>query len=405
MKKIDLLVMKKWSFIFYSVLVMVVAGCSGDVAPIEPVHPDNVIDQEIYSDVPIEFGYGGMTKAPITEDDLRNGQDFYLFSIEDGVQDLTSSKELNIYNARMNYLSGYGFIFNNASYYYHKDTDTTYRFNSYSTLTTHLLKSEREIKARFYAYSAEVVQESGMKVKYNSTLGAYHGDILFSKAHMNVTTEGGNQETIDTFNASIVKENNKKPTFHYTHATAALMFRVTFSHNRDMSPYIIRVAGLRIKNSPSQADLCLVNLDEPSKEGTFDPESFVYSSQGAEWPKLQTNPGGSGALNFDIDSDFYSGQLSSGYMFIVPQKEPLKCIMHVMRVNKENPNANGHYYYEFELDPADYDPNLTSGHEAGMLYSYNIVLDWNSTFIDPKSVGPIVRNGKQVPATNWNTLQ
>ena len=396
--------MKNWIFIFYSLLAMIVAGCSDVEKPLDQVTPDYDFEQDIYSDVPIEFGYGGMTKAPITEYDLHNGQDFYLFSIEDGVQDLTSSEELNIYNARMNYQDGYGFKFKDASYFYPLGSEKKYKFNSYSTLNAHLLRNEREVKARFYAYNAEV-QDSGKKVRYNSTLGAHHGDILFGKAHMEVTTQDGNNETIDAFNASVIRENNKKPSFHYEHVTAALMFRVTFSHNRDMSPYIIRVAGLRIKNSPSQADLCLVNLDEPSKEGTFDPESFVYSSRGAEWPKLQTNPGGSGALNFDIDSDFYSGQLSSGYMFIVPQKEPLKCIMHVMRVNKENPNANGHYYYEFELDPADYDPNLTSGHEAGMLYSYNIVLDWNSTFIDPKSVGPIVRNGKQVPATNWNTLQ
>ena len=404
MKKNYLFEMTRWGFIFCTVLAMAVAGCSGDVAPIDPINPDNVIEQDIYSDVPIEFGYGGMTKAPITDADLHNGKSFYLFSIEDGVQDLTQSRELNIYNAPMSYLSGYGFKFKNTSYYYPSGADKKYRFNSYRTSYVHLLKESRAIKARFYASTTPITDESGNR-NVNSTLGAYDGDIVFSKATMDVSAQDGSAEIIDAFNASIVKQSGKKPTFKYEHVTAALMFRVTFSHNRDMSPYIIRVAGLRIKNSPSQADLCLVNLDEPSKEGTFDPESFVYSSQGAEWPKLQTNPGGSGALNFDIDSDFYSGQLSSGYMFIVPQKEPLKCIMHVMRVNKENPNANGHYYYEFELDPADYDPNLTSGHEAGMLYSYNIVLDWNSTFIDPKSVGPIVRNGKQVLRTNWESLQ
>ena len=398
--------MKNWIFIFYSLLAMIVAGCSDVEKPLDQVTPDYDFEQDIYSDVPIEFGYAGMTKAPITEYDLHNGQDFYLFSIEDGVQDLTSSEELNIYNARMNYQDGYGFKFKDASYFYPLGSEKKYKFNSYSTLNAHLLRNEREVKARFYAYNAEV-QDSGKKVKYNSTLGAHHGDILFSKAHMEVTTQDGNNETIDAFNASVIRENNKKPSFHYEHVTAALMFRVTFSHNRrmgDNDEYKIRVAGLRIKNSPSQADMWLVNLDDPSKEGTFDPESYVFSKKGDEWPKLQTNPGGSGSLIFDIDENFYSDTLSSGYMFIVPQKEPLKCIMNVARIHKTNPGANAPYYYEFELDPADYNPNLTSGHEAGMQYNYNIVLDWNSTFLDPKSVGPVVRNATQVPATNWNTL-
>ena len=77
--------MKNWIFIFYSLLAMIVAGCSDVEKPLDQVTPDYDFEQDIYSDVPIEFGYGGMTKAPITEYDLHNGQDFYLFSIEEDI--------------------------------------------------------------------------------------------------------------------------------------------------------------------------------------------------------------------------------------------------------------------------------------------------------------------------------
>ena len=375
------------------------AGCSADVAPLEPVLPNDYQGPELYSDIPVEFGYEGMTKAPMTNDVLSEGHDFRLFSVEEGTQDLTQSSELYIYDEKINYHSGYGFRFKNDSYYYPGKSDKKYNFYSYYSFYSEVLKGQRETKVRFYSYQHRTQNQ----VTQPGTLGSYDGDVLFSKATMDITDETGTS-TIDAFNAQIVRDNNKKPVFNFKHVTAALHFKTTLKLTRDMGPYIIRIAGLRLKNSPAQADMWLVNLDDPSKDGTFDPASLRMAENVSQRPFLKNDRGDSGSLNFDMGPDFKSGTLASGYMFIVPQKEPLRCIMHVMRINPADSRANASYYYEFDLDPKDYNPELTEGHEAGMLYNYNIVLDWGSTFIDPKSVGPIVKNATQVPKENWNSL-
>ena len=399
--------MKIRDFIFCSWLVMLVVSCSEIDSTLDPVTPGSGFEQDIFSEVPIEFGYGGMTKAPMTTESLSEKNNFGLFSVEEGVEDLRMTTDLNLRNAIINYRPGYGFVFGKKSEtcFYPEDPDKRYSFYAYysyrndedviqAALDDEVIEAERAVKVRFYSYMTPN--------KVSSTLGSHNGDVLYSKARKAMPAEDGSVQTVDAFNAPIVRKYGN-PEFQFRHVCALLHFTVTLDLTRSMGDYFIRVAGLRIKNSPAQADMWLVNLDDPSKEGTFDPNSFVFAKEEGQIPFLRNESGSSGALNFDIPSTFTNAPLGAAYMFIPPQKEPLKCILSVARVNETDPKANETYYYEFELDPEDYDEDLTSGHEAGMQYNYNIVLDWGHT--SNGSVGPIVRNAKQVLPQNWKSIE
>ena len=378
---------------------MIMAGCSDVEVPDLSFPPGH--QEQLYTDVPIEFGCGGITKAPMTTESLSPTNNFGLFSVEEGIDDLKKDSDLKIRNSIINYRPGQGFAFAKSAEtcYYPSNTDKKYKFYAYysyrndeNVITENrndeVLETEDAIKVRFYSYEKTLSD----KTKVSGTLGAHNGDVLYGKAAVG---------DIEAFNAPIVQEYGR-PSFDFMHATTALHFTVSLNLSRDMGEYIIRVAGLRIKNSPAQADMYLINLNDSLTEGTFDPSSFVYAQNPSELPFLRNEAGNSGALNYDITTDFTSAALGAGYMFIVPQKEPLECIINIMRVNKNNPGANAPYYYEFKLDPSDYDESLTEGHEAGVLYKYNIVLDWGNT--SNGSVGPIVKNATQVQASNWNTI-
>ena len=372
-------------------LVMIMAGCSDDVASIRPVTPGDQIEQDIYSDVPVEFGFGGMTKGPLTREELNSSNNFGIFSLEEGTDNLKKPGELNLNNVIINYYDGYGFRFSSSRKYFYPVSDKKYKFYAYYTyrndelvdVQSEQIVTERSTLLRFYSYTYNGV---------SATFGSHLGDVLYGKA---LSADGS-----DAFNYSTVKQNGQ-PSFYFKHATAALHFTVSLDLTRNEfreKGYIIRVAGLRLINSPAQADLCLMNLDDPSKEGTF--VNPVYASKTSDRPRLFNTAGNSASLNYNIDADFTSDVLGAGYMFVVPQEEPIECILAVMRVDPNNSGFNATYYYKFKLDPRDYGLS-SSAHEAGMLYDYNIVLDWGMT--PAGSVGPVVkmRGAEQTTGKEW----
>ena len=394
--------MKKWSFIFFSVLAMIVAGCS-DVAPIDPIRPDGVVDQEVDSDVPVEFGYGGMTKAPVTTETLTIDKNFGLFSVEKGVQDLRKADALNFRNKIIKYDPGFGFRFGSyasETVFYPRKSTKEYQFYAYyahrndslikpQLLDKGVVETGRERKIRFYSYTT--------KDNISATLGTHNGDILWSRA---VSKDG----MYDSFNAAIAMAGHK-PQFTFRHATACLTFKVKMKEPLSMSmdDNYFSIDWLRIINSPCQADMWLINLDDSTKEGAFDTDSYVFGREGVAvdntlipYPGLRSADGKNYNVNQTIkplEYDF-DGPLGAGYMFIVPQEEPLLCRIKISRWNAGK--STGAFYYEFYLDPSEYNSQLTSAHEAGMRYNYTIIIDWTSAGTINNSRGPVVVGSKAI---------
>lgn len=393
--------MKKWSFIFFSVLAMIVAGCS-DVAPIDPIRPDGVVDQGVDSDVPVEFGYGGMTKAPVTTETLTIDKNFGLFSVEKGVQDLRKADALNFRNKVIKYDPGYGFRFGSYAselVFYPRRSKKEYHFYAYyAHRNDSLIKPQiwdkgivetgRERKVRFYSYTT--------KDMISATLGTHNGDILWSKA---VSEDG----MYDSFNAAIAMAGHK-PHFTFRHATACLTFKVKIKEptSRPMDDYSFSIDWLRIINSPCQADMWLINLDDSTKEGSFDPGSYIFGQEGVAvdnnlvpYPGLRSATGGYNVAEMINPREYdFTKPLGAGYMFIVPQEEPLLCRIKISRWR--NGASNGAFYYEFYLDPSEYNSQLTNAHEAGMRYNYTINVDWTSAGTFTGAVGPVVVGSKAI---------
>ena len=394
--------MRRWSFIFFGMLAMIMAGCSDVVAPVGSVNPDNVADYEVDYDVPVEFGYGGMTKAPVTTETLTIDKNFGLFSVEKGVTDLRNRDALNFRNKIIKYDPGFGFRFGSyasETVFYPRKSTKEYQFYAYyAHRNDSLIKPQiwdkgvvetgRERKVRFYSYAT--------KDMISATLGTHNGDVLWSKA---VSEDG----LYDSFNASIAVAGHK-PHFVFRHATACLYFKIKMKEpvSRPMDGYYFSVDWLRILNSPCQADMWLINLDDPTKEGAFDPDSFVLGQEGVAvdnnlvpYPGLRSVTGGYNVSQTIKPDEFdFDGPLGAGYMFVVPQEEPLLCRIKMSRW--KDGKSSGAFYYEFYLDPSEYNPALTSAHEAGMRYHYTINVDWTSAGTFNGSTGPVVVGSRAV---------
>ena len=391
--------MKNRIFIFCSVLAMIVAGCSGVEKPLDQVAPDYDFEQNIYSDVPIEFGYGGTTKAPLTTERLSTTSNFGLFSVKEATDDLRKSEDLNFRNHAMNYYPGVGFRLSGGTYYYPIGSESKYKFYAYYTwqddpsinAMADFQESAKQTMVRFYSYQREVngIYRSGV-------LGSNNGDVIYGKAACG---------SIDAFNSSVVKRYGN-PKFHFQHATAGLYLEIKLKDTptRDMGQRAIRIVSFEIIDSPAQADLCIVDLDDPSNEGKF--FNQVYPANASQnlilrYPNTETiNPGGGYIRQLAQSDAGVTYRFGHGYMFIVPQDGPVTAKIVLRRFNLSTGKSEGDYIYELKLDPADYgyrgpnhDEEVVSRYDAGVMYNYTITFDWGSA---RGGTGPIVVGGKLI---------
>lgn len=424
MKKIDLLVMKKWSFIFYSVLVMVVAGCSDDVAPITPVCPDNVIEQEIYSDVPIEFGYGGVTKAT-DEDFLAENKYFGIFTAlkgKDGVTDFRNKGNLSIIdNTVIRYVNDFGFKFRYPSedvVYYYPSSDEEYVFYAYYKYdANNILLNENKY-----------LEDGTMKTTVTSIVRKMDlGELSWPGAMLWAKAAADGNPSIDGFNASAVRKGHS-PVFNFKHPMAKVCITVSLAENLTIYserpnfnyPKVwIQLDMLGLVNSPSEAEFCIAHTD-PNKEGKFDEETYVYPevSRSYYWT------GADNSIDKQIENDLYK----MAYMRSKENSRSLKCRFQITDTGKtqvpgqgvvmippraaDNPLVcrlrlsysdgsgvrTGYQNYDVTLDPAKY--GFNEGYKAGYVYNYNIVIDYKTLYKPGPAYGPYV-NGVWLNECNY----
>lgn len=391
MREIYLYTLNTFRFIFYSVLVIVLAGCSDHVAPIVPVNPDNSIDQTIYSDVPIEFGCGEMTKAPINNmKDLESTTNYGLFSVKQGTEDLANQNSLiDFKNELLTYNKAYGFNVKGA---YYPNTDDKYSFYSYYTYQNDSLiragvstddsfkTTQTKTSVAMYAYQPP----NGLKQR----LLGYQHDVLLAKAK-GVDPKTGAE--IDAFNASVVKA-GAKPVFNFTHPMSLVSFSVTLAQNltSDLGANMLRVDQVSLMNSPCYAELCIIDLEpDPTKnmEGKF--ENIQYSDQEGKVPFLR-GADNSRSLRCELltPDRGVTKPLGAQTMVIVPQVEPLICRMQISSHKYDSAKGtfihSGNWKYDIELDPLDYVDEASEFYNTmlaegrylpGCSYEFNIIVD------------------------------
>lgn len=363
--------------LFYA-LAMIMAGCTRDIhEPITNGDDENGHEEVILSRVPIEFGYTGIdSKAPVTTiEGLGANASFGLFSVDKHTDDLTKSDGLNFRNRVMTYVPGEGFRlgYSNAQItcYYPSGDDVEYDFYAYYahrndsllragvSMDPQMVNKQTKTSVHFYSYAVD---------KLSATFGSDKGDILWAKA----SAEGG-------YNEGYVRENGN-PSFTFRHVTTALSFKITLKEQtkRPMDDHVMLLVNrLWIKNSPVQADLCLIDR-EGDAEGKF--ENLVYSDDVSLVPYLR-GPGGGRALEctFRANEKGVTKVLGRGDMFIVPQEGPLVCRLEIGRCTLQadgvSYKTDGWWTYEMELDPMEFGAS-SSSYEAGMTYNYNIVMDF-----------------------------
>ena len=376
-------------------LAMIVAGCSEGVAPIDPVHPDNVIDQDIYSDVPIEFGYGGMTKAPLT--DLQDATYFGLFSVKDGsVNLLQQNSDIRFWNQKIKYENDFGFRFyENGTqnprqlFYYYPKSDEKYSFYAYYTLqeesflspaVDEISTTDTKSYVKMYAYP--------IKPNIKRLLGNFE-DVLWSKAQ-GVDPETG--EIFDAFNASSARK-DIKPSFVFSHPMSMLRFSVELASplSRDLGKHMISVDYLVLMNSPCEADLCIIDLEEDKSknaEGKF--ENLRFTDDVSKAPFLRGLDDSRTLSCKLIKEDQGKRQpLGKETMVVVPQKDPIRCRIRLSNNAYVSPGEwkyGGHYFtYEIILNPFDYVDKNSALYEKmkaegcflpGYIYNFNIVVDF-----------------------------
>lgn len=376
------------------------AGCTTDMVSPDSALQDKVPGQELYSDVPIEFGYGGMTKADIGNTALSGH--FGLFSKLKGTDDLSKTDRLNFRNRVIRYENDFGFRFGYASEdrtMYYPASDEEYSFYAYYTYQ-HDSLIRAGVSTDDMTISTRTKTYIHMKSFGTPCVLGSDGDVLWSKAE---SYDVATATYIDGFNADIVKD-GFKPVFTFGHPVAVVSFTVSLAENttKPLGTTRLRLEHLWLMNSPYQADLCIVDVEEdPDKnmEGRF--ENLQYTDEESKVPFLR---GATGNRNLETwlaagDEGVRKVPGRKGYMVIVPQDGPLVCRLRLgrysMKADGTYGSADGFWKYDVILDPDDYlskdDPGYGKGYQAGMVYNYNIVVDYRS--INPSSgvSGPYVK--------------
>lgn len=389
---------------------------------IAPGLSDNVMEQDIYSDVQIEFGYGAMTKADEIDDFLSSEIRYFgLFTVLKGADDVSDKGKLKIPDNRtLRYEPGTGFKFGyqsepieNQSYLYPKGDDE-YSFYAYYSYVGH--SRIKELKDTLYLEddSYEITRSKVyLHMSKENDLSA-SGPILWAKA------KAKDDDTIDGFNANIIRDGHH-PYFSFRHPMAKVFFSVSLANpvSKSMDDGVwLQLDELAFVNSPSEADLCLIDT-KGQLEGCF--ENLTY-------PDVKRDYWYGGNINDEIKADmnkmsFVKGEAGNrniscrlvagdheqkqiGSVLIPPRAagNPLVCRMR-FRYGIGS-SISGYQNYDVELDPADY--GYDGGYEAGVEYRYNIIVDYRSIPAHDGKIygvnGPYVR-GKWLNENQYSKRQ
>lgn len=297
--------MRRTGAIFISVLAIIVAGCSRSVAP------DSL--------VPIEFALDCQAKAAVFDETDLVGERFGVFAID---RNLALDDALFLYN-REGYCADNGgdvVLSLSRRAFYPLVSETLFDFCTY------------------YPYGSSV-EIDGDRLYAKVTL-AGEDDILYANDKRG-------------YNAEVVRD-GYKPSFHFTHVTAGLSFKISYE---DIPDGVVSVESLQLKEVPVSARLCLADrTDGESLEGQFLEEGVVSDDVGVggSWP---VSLSGSGKVRLCDD------------VFVLPQ-ENIDCTLKINGVE-----------YNFTLNPEKLVSGL-GGHKAGTLYTYLFVLDYSDSGIE-----------------------
>lgn len=374
------------------------AGCS----------PDAEIRQEEHL-VPVSFALPDSKVMINSHWDLVNNTSVFgmfainkaLFNDPDG--DLTAPDKMNIRNALCRYVAPtatepaslkFGYLSENRVLYYPMGSDEAYNFYTYHKWTSSISYADDGSPVDVLQ---DVSEAETARRRINVLMDvATVNDILYSEseAPYAVDAEGN---PIDGFNAAYVRKTGNVPVFRMIHPVAGIRFRIVL--HPDSKNTINRADRFRLNSMsftdskgtlPVKAALCIVDLDDPQKNGTF--VEVLGTSASRAWKTMNNSTGN---LNIDLLQDVdgdgvtecvFRPVMVGGEHFIVPQDDHLNftMIFQHQRVNAAGAVVGNWpaFTRTFTLDPLDFGA-AEAGYKAGNVYSYKIVVKYSNTTGNP----------------------
>ena len=345
---------KRISIFLLGALAMIMAGCSKEPHTAAPGENDWVHDLTL--PVPIQFSTAATpaTKSAIETADQMVGKNFGFFAVDKAASDLTAP-------------NGLSEIFNNVSAQcaltdnYTEDGRQIVDF-SWTTGTSYYYPMTSKINYNFYGYhlwnsGASVTSETRITVPVSySGKSLWTTDILWGEAVAEPKSPEGSDLVYNGFNAAYVRKIGK-PMIDFKHATARVSFKATLAEDPDAKEGV-QVDQFKLMNVPSSANLCVVDILDPSLNGTF-VDLGEPSESGCPIPGSNL-----GTLEQGVTAEIATD------MFIPPMTESL-VVRILYRVVMENGSTGGQQTADYEIDPKLFNASL-NGYEAGKHYIFNL---------------------------------
>lgn len=266
--------------------------------------------------------------------------------------------------------------------YYPLDSEADYTFTAYCC--KHSIWEDADKKRHVILPDYEV-SDDRKKILVNVPV-ATSSDVLWGKAE----AEG------DGFNAKYMRQGLDSPKLKFVHPAAGLSFSASLADGvvMDRKQDSLVVNQLTFLDVPKVSKLCVYDCERAnSSEGTFVADTQTGNAS------LAGLSGGSSTLAVPVMT---SETKSIGQaIFIRPQSEPVVCRMRITywhysyKTDKQKWEwvVNGHYDYQFTLDPRKLDSSIVHCFEAGKYYRFKFNIGFNGKpYIDSISSIPNDQN-------------
>ena len=345
---------------------MLMASCSKNVEP-SPSDPD-AWQTDLNLPVPIEFGTSSVaTKAGNLINGLENESklQFGVFAIDNDARDLTNDDEYLLYNVRAT--SEYGkFGFKPYSYYYPMTSERSFSFYAYY---------EQPVRLGGEPENSVIIRNKD-QIFVNMAIGdediLYGNSKVTSEMEKEVGSSGFNGRYIRAVRKNIEEDKQKDyyPVIKFKHVTSAIQFYARTSEEKAtyFTDNNIRLHEIAIKDLPLNANLCVVDKNNPTNEGLlFVPEEETggtYSIQQSQkfFPVYDETSKG-------------AGYPFGGVFFLVPTEQKIKgTITLIQRVGTVDQEPK---VVDFAFAPSDLKNaagEALKSFEAGNLYKITLLI-------------------------------
>ena len=357
--------------------------------------------------VPIKFELPTTKAGAIYgNEDLKDNKSYFgMFAVKTDAASLSESDELNIRNKMCRYVAPtetekaclrFGYQSEDREYYFPMNSTTGYNFYTYHTWQSKL--TELADGTVIYNDDDDIQTTSEMlatdKQAFVTIKLASPNDVIWAKS---VAPEAfdKNGNLIAGYNAAYVRETGKVPSFNFSHPAAGIRFRAVLDENSHMqipAKHHLRIkqisfTGAESRFITSEGILCIVDLNNPAKEGKF----VASKTQKAKTNWLDPDKEGANAtLNFDLLADDDGDGIVERCLtepeqifyehFIMPMEEPMEVTIDLKREIVVDGTVTNQYTTvskTFVLDPKDFGA-AESGYKAGVMYNYKIVVKYTN---------------------------